>query len=79
MNYMSNGRSPAAEAEPDVLNAVLDQHWSLARLEREYILRVLDATRGHRGRAADILGIDRRTLYRKLRQYGAGKAVRVLR
>ena len=59
--------------DADVLDGVLRERWSLAQLEKEYILRVLEATRGHRGRAADILGIDRRTLYRKLRQYGAGK------
>lgn len=38
-------------------------------LERETIMRVLDETRGHRQRAADLLGISRRTLSRKLRQY----------
>lgn len=38
-------------------------------LERETIMRVLDETQGHRQRAADLLGISRRTLSRKLRQY----------
>jgi DNA-binding NtrC family response regulator len=68
--------------DADVLGAVLREQWTLARLEKEYILGVLEATRGHRGRAAVILGIDRRTLYRKLRQYGArkgGASVTVLR
>jgi DNA-binding NtrC family response regulator len=45
------------------------ERWDLARLEREYILDVLEATGGHRGRTAEILGIDRRTLYRKLKEY----------
>ena len=43
--------------------------WSLERLEREYILEVLRRTGGHRGHTADVLGIDRRTLYRKLKLY----------
>ncbi|MEW6746320.1 MAG: sigma-54 dependent transcriptional regulator [Planctomycetota bacterium] len=43
---------------------------SLADLEREHILRVLKMTRGHQGNAATILGINRRTLYRKLQEYG---------
>ena len=47
-----------------------DAGWDLARLEREYILAVLEGTRGHQSRAAERLGIDRRTLYRKLREYG---------
>jgi DNA-binding protein Fis len=31
---------------------------------------ILHRTRGHQIRAASILGIDRRTLYRKIRRYG---------
>lgn len=42
------------------------EDWSLERLEREYMQVVLQRTQGHRGRAAEILGVDRRTLYRKL-------------
>jgi two-component system response regulator HydG len=33
---------------------------------------VLDAVSGNKTNAARILGLDRKTLYRKLRQYGAG-------
>jgi two-component system, NtrC family, response regulator HydG len=50
------------------------QRWTMERLEREYILDVLQQTGGHRGNAAEILGIDRRTLYRKLKSYGGGLA-----
>jgi two-component system response regulator HydG len=42
----------------------------LEEVERRYILRVLEAVQGHRTRAADILGLDRKTLYRKLDRYG---------
>lgn len=42
---------------------------SLDGLERTAILRVLGQTNGHRQRAADMLGISRRTLSRKLKQY----------
>ena len=37
---------------------------SLDELERRYILHVLDATGSNRKRAAEILGINRKTLYR---------------
>jgi DNA-binding NtrC family response regulator len=37
---------------------------SLDELERRYILHVLDATGGNRKRSAEILGINRKTLYR---------------
>jgi DNA-binding NtrC family response regulator len=42
---------------------------TLEELEREHILRVLNESDGNRERAAAILGISSRTLYRKLREY----------
>jgi two-component system response regulator HydG len=39
-------------------------------LERRYILRVLALVGGNKSRAAQVLGFDRRTLYRKLDRYG---------
>lgn len=43
---------------------------NLDEMQKEMILRVLDESRGHQGRAAEILGISRRTLYRKLKSFG---------
>jgi DNA-binding NtrC family response regulator len=43
--------------------------WTLDRLEREYILEVLEREQWHQGRAAARLGVNRRTLYRKLNRY----------
>ena len=42
----------------------------LAELERSHILQAFDATNRNRVQTAKLLGIDRRTLYNKLRQYG---------
>ena len=39
---------------------------SMAEVEREHILRVLRATDGNKAAAARMLGLDRKTLYRKL-------------
>jgi DNA-binding NtrC family response regulator len=39
-------------------------------VEREHILRILKALGGQRSRAAEALGIDPKTLYRKLHAYG---------
>lgn len=44
---------------------------SLDGLERQAILSILRQTNGHRQRAADLLGISRRTLSRKLKQYSS--------
>ncbi|MBI4775235.1 MAG: sigma 54-interacting transcriptional regulator [Deltaproteobacteria bacterium] len=43
---------------------------SLERFEREVIAAALDQTRWHRGHAASLLGIDRKTLFRKMKQFG---------
>jgi DNA-binding NtrC family response regulator len=43
---------------------------TLDDLERRYLLHVLDAADGNRSRAAEILGIDRRTLYRMAERFG---------
>ena len=37
---------------------------------RRYLLYVLEAVKGNRSRAAEILGIDRRTLYRMAERFG---------
>jgi DNA-binding NtrC family response regulator len=46
---------------------------SLAALEKEQILATLDKVNWHRGKAAGLLGITPKTLYRKLRSYNIGK------
>jgi two-component system response regulator HydG len=43
---------------------------SLAEVERRYILRVVEEAGGNKSLAAQILGITRKTLYRKLEEYG---------
>jgi DNA-binding NtrC family response regulator len=43
---------------------------TLDDLERRYLLHVLEAANGNRTRAAEILGIDRRTLYRMAARFG---------
>lgn len=46
----------------------------LAEIERRYILHVLQSVAGNKTLAARLLALDRKTLYRKLQQYGAEKA-----
>ncbi len=43
---------------------------ALDELERRYLLHVLERTQGNRTRAAEVLGIDRRTLYRMAERFG---------
>ena len=51
-----------------------DERWSLANVEREHVLKVLGSVKGHQGKQARILGISRRTLYRKLRDWSGDDA-----
>jgi DNA-binding NtrC family response regulator len=57
--------------EPDTLQTALARGLTLAALERDYIQRVLTAEGGNKTRAAQRLGLDRKTLYRKLEEYAA--------
>ena len=62
------------KALPLDLVVTLDQRASdqpfqtLQEIEREHILRVLDYVNGHKTKAAKILGIGRKTLYRKIQE-----------
>jgi DNA-binding NtrC family response regulator len=49
---------------------------TLEKMEKEHILRVLKEAGGNQSRASQILGIDRKTLYLKLRKYGIDEAVK---
>jgi len=60
-------RSAAARSPLAALYADLP---SLDELERRYLSHVLETLGGNRTRAAEILGIDRRTLYRMAERFG---------
>jgi DNA-binding NtrC family response regulator len=51
-------------------SAGLQQFAALSDLERRAILAALEVSRGHQQKAADQLGISKRTLQRKIRSYG---------
>ncbi len=42
---------------------------SLEEMEKAHIMKVLEETMGNQSRAADILGINRKTLYKKIHKY----------
>jgi DNA-binding NtrC family response regulator len=73
------GRGPAVEPRDlppqlaggtNPLERALAKEATLEDLEKDYIAMILRRTKGHQIRAASILGIDRRTLYRKIRRFG---------
>jgi DNA-binding NtrC family response regulator len=54
----------------DLLSSGVEKQMPLRALEKSYILMILDSVRGNKSRAAEILGMDRKTLYRKLEEFG---------
>lgn len=63
--------------ERDIIHEATLDDVTLAELERRYILRVLEKMGGHQIKTSRVLGIDRRTLYRRLRQYGCASRLRM--
>ncbi len=58
-----NGGEPVVQD-----NLPLDK--AIDRFERHYIPRILKLHGGNKSKTADILGVDRKTLYRKLKKFG---------
>jgi DNA-binding NtrC family response regulator len=56
-------------ATGDLVATAARGEWTLAELERHYILEVLARTRHNYSRAAEILGINRKTLLEKRKKY----------
>jgi DNA-binding NtrC family response regulator len=61
---------PTIVAAPALQERLFQDLPSLEELERRYLVHVLDAVGGNRSRAADVLGVDRRTLYRMAVRFG---------
>jgi two-component system, NtrC family, response regulator AtoC len=53
----------------DLIGSTTTNGKRLKDIEKEHILRVLKEAGGQRGKAAEILGVDPKTLYRKLLEY----------
>ena len=62
---VGGGRGGASEPESDAIR-------SLAEVEQQHIEQTLQRLGGHIGKAAEALGIDRKTLRLKVRQYSGG-------
>ena len=60
-----------ASGNREVIRSAAERGLTLAELERDYIFEVLRRAGGNKTRAAELLGIPRRTLYRRLDEYAA--------
>jgi len=64
----------STETTSGLLAGSIEQQVPLRELERSYILMVLENVRGNKSRAAEILGLDRKTLYRKLEEFAQDRS-----
>jgi two-component system nitrogen regulation response regulator NtrX len=64
---LQRSRPPAAERPAESFGSL---HEVRASVEREYILKKLDETNGNVTRAAELLGLERSNLYRKMKTLG---------
>ena len=58
------------EADLGVATEPVPRTLDLESLEKEHIMRVLRMVKGNKSEAARVLGINRSTLYEKLKAYG---------
>lgn len=61
---------PREIAEQEPTSTTNSSFLSLRDIEKRHIQQVMEHAAGNRSQAADLLGISRKTLYRKLKEYG---------
>ena len=62
--------SGPAEQKPEIPETAESVYLTLEEVEKRHLTRVLKETKGNKVKAAKILGIDRRTLYRMAERFG---------
>jgi len=71
MSFLDQSLTPGSEGPGAARPAVAAPlHEARDRFERDYILRALAAQQGNISRTAEMLGIERSNLYRKMRGFG---------
>jgi two-component system nitrogen regulation response regulator NtrX len=69
VGFLGHGAAPADELDPVVAGRLTLQE-ARERFERDLILRTLAEQQGNMSRTAEVLGVERSNLYRKMRGFG---------
>ena len=69
-DLVSLNRDPMSSAPAETGEPLLPLHEARDRFEQAYILRALAAQQGNMSRTAEVLGVERSNLYRKMRAFG---------
>jgi two-component system nitrogen regulation response regulator NtrX len=67
--FLEQGAGQGPSPDPDAA-PIIPLHDARDDFERQYILRALAAQQGNISRTADVLGVERSNLYRKMRAFG---------
>jgi len=67
--FLDQSASPGVAVE-DATSPIMPLHDARDDFERQYILRALAVQQGNISRTADVLGVERSNLYRKMRSFG---------
>ena len=70
LSFLEQDPVAAAQGPAPAAATGLPLHAARDRFERDFILRALAAQQGNISRTADVLGIERSNLYRKMRSFG---------
>src|SRR6185295_16783899 len=70
LSFLDLGTGSALTAPQPATAATAPLHDARDQFEREYILRALAAQQGNISRTAEVLGVERSNLYRKMRAFG---------
>jgi two-component system nitrogen regulation response regulator NtrX len=70
LTFLEHGLGSAPEADARSTSAITPLHDARDEFEKQYILRALAAQQGNMSRTAEVLGVERSNLYRKMRAFG---------
>jgi two-component system nitrogen regulation response regulator NtrX len=76
LSFLDHGGVPRAPVPEVSAGERLTLHEARDRFERDLILRTLAEQQGNMSRTADVLGVERSNLYRKMRAFGIAPARR---
>jgi DNA-binding NtrC family response regulator len=69
LGFLERGFEPDSQPVPRPL-AMAPLHHARDEFEKQYILRALAAQHGNMSRTAEVLGVERSNLYKKMRAFG---------
>ena len=70
LTFLEHGIVATPLAPAHHLSPITPLHDARDEFEKEYILRALAAQQGNMSRTAEVLGVERSNLYRKMRAFG---------